>query len=146
MLNSLPQNPAPQPKPQPIGSEGQFDQNKPINADLLHEELQAALGTKYVSSDTGVPVKVGFSQKQVILVRLTADATDADKAKADQVVAAHDATKLSKHQQKDKTRTDALARLATADFTALRGLKDQAQMDGVINILEDLVKVLHKEA
>lgn len=127
-------------------SGGQFDQDKPINPELLHQELQTALGDKLDSVDTGVPIKEGFFQKQVILVRIKGDVTEADQALVEKIIKDHDASGLSARQQHDKNRTDAAARLATVDFTALRALNGQKQVDSLIDLLEDLVKVLHKEA
>ena len=147
MLNSTPQNtqlPAATPPVKLSG--GQFDQDKPINPELLHQELQAALGDKLDSVDTGVPIKEGFFQKQVILVRIKGDVTKDDQALVEKIIKDHDASKLSQRQQHEKNRADAEERLKIVDFAALRGLNGQKQVDSLIDLLEDILKVLHKEA
>ena len=64
-------------------------QDKKINPDRLHEEIQAALGDKYIGMNTGPE----------IIIRATEAATAQDAALVEQIVAQHDPAKLSKKQQ-----------------------------------------------
>lgn len=118
-----------------------IDQPAMINADRMHEEMQAALGAKYVSMDSGFKLTKESTDNK-IKVRLTEDATTEDKQAAAAVVDAHKPELLSTTQQRAKDRAEAYERLKAHDFTALRAAVGKAQIDTVIDLLEDIQRMM----
>ena len=82
-------------------------QNKKINPERLHEEMQAALGNKYLSMDTGTQ----------IVVRADVSSTPEDADLVEAVIRQHDHTKLSQREQKQADMLAAKERLAALDLT-----------------------------
>lgn len=129
-----------------------------INPDLLHDEIQAALGAKYVSVDTGftqrdmlktfgkdLPADILQlpSDATVLLVRATSDATPDDAQRVETLVAQHDGTKLSQYQQKIAARQAAYARVKALDIKGELAGKTQAQVIArLLDILNDMARVM----
>ena len=153
-----------------------LEQPEHLNPDLLREELQAALGDKFVSLDTGR----GLVQKEdveaalanlgterttllreelqaildavnggkavtAVVVRATADATDEDAQKIKDILAEHDATKMSQLQQKEAAKVEAKERLKGLDMRRLiQGEKsDRLAIQILADTLQDLVDTLN---
>lgn len=112
-----------------------------INPDRLHEEMQTALGTKYVSMDTGKRFSRQDTENKIV-VRLTDDATNEDKDKAATVVEDHKPDVLSKHQQRAKDRADAFQRLTKVDIASVRAKTGKAQIESILDLLEDIQRLL----
>lgn len=127
--------------------QGKIDQPAALNPDRLNDELKAALGSKYISCDTGV-LQMDANEKPdrtkpvQIIVRLTDDATSADTTAAEAVIAAHNPAVLSADQQKQKDRGLAYTRFKSFDFVALRLLKPAEQNPVIIDLLADIQKLM----
>ncbi len=124
-----------------------FEQTMPINADRLHEEIKAVLGDKYESIDTGVPQlnesgKADDTKPRSIVVRAKQEATEADLKLVEAAIAAHKPEALSQSQQREKDRAESFLRLKGFDFTTLRALKTDEQLTVVIDLLEDIQKLM----
>lgn len=119
-----------------------FDQPEKINPDRLHEEIAAALGAKYESMDTGVKFTRDPAELPKILVRVTDDATETDSAIVESVIAAHKPDALSVEQQRMKDRADAYERVKGADFAALRRKPKAEKDEAVIDLLEDIQRIM----
>lgn len=126
--------------------QGEFEQTKPINPDLLNDELKAALGPKLLKLETGIPKRVGFMDKSFIIMVTTDDVTEDEISRADAVIEAHKPDGLSKQQQRDKDKAEAEERLNAVDLKAIRALTGKAQTDAILSLLEDLLKTRHKGA
>jgi hypothetical protein len=118
-----------------------FKQPKHINHDRLHEEMKAALGEKYESMDTGVKLTREDTELKII-VRVSDDATEADTATVEKVLADHNPELLSSEQQRVKDRADAYERVKNADFAALRRKQKAEKDDAVIDLLEDIQRIM----
>lgn len=116
---------------------GKLDQPEKINPDRLHDELQAALGAKYLSMDTGVKDSPAALNTHIIL-RLADDTTETDQEIAETIIAQHDPALLSASQQRQKDRDDAYQRFITFDFAALSELKPAEQNPVIIGLLKDI--------
>jgi hypothetical protein len=125
--------------------QGEFDQTKPINPDLLLDELQAALGAKLLRLDTGIQRTVGFVDKTMIVVVVADDATEDDLKQVETIIESHKSEGLSKRQQRDKEKIEAEERFKAADFKTIRELTGKAQMDALFSLLEDIHKILRKD-
>lgn len=129
-----------------------LQQPEHLNADKLREDLEAALGVKFHSVDTGVPVtaleksgvSLPFASEYAILVRATGDATAEDAEAVEATLAAHDHTKRSKLQEKETARETARERLKSLDVkAALEGKKAGEDVAALADILQDIVQVLN---
>lgn len=118
-----------------------FDQPEAINPDRLQEELHEALGDRFDSVDTGVKYTRDPEEKAKVIVRLV-DATEADDAIVEQVLAAHKADVLSAGQQQAKDRADSYTQFISFDFEALRQMKAAEQFPIIIDLLEGIQKLM----
>lgn len=126
--------------------QGEFEQTKPINPDLLNDEFKAVLGEKLLRLDTGIPHKVGFMDKTFIILAVSDDVTQDEMAQVEAIIEAHNPEGLSKKQKRDKEQAEALEQLKAVDFKAIRALTGKAQDEAIISALEAIQKLLlHKD-
>lgn len=113
--------------------EATFKPTKSINPDRLHEEIKAALGDVYVSMGT---------DENGITVKVTESATPDDAATVEMLIAKHDPALLSSEQRRVKDRAEAYTHFVGFDFDGLRALKSAEQNSVIIDLLEDIQKLM----
>jgi hypothetical protein len=122
------------------GKQASFDQNKLIDAEKLHEEMKTALGDKYISMDTGQRERGKDETK--IIVRATEDATEDDLKAVEAVIANHQPPAIPAEQQRTIDRAEAWKRMVAKDFVAIRKLPAAERQDAILDMLEDVQKLL----
>lgn len=91
--------------------------------------------------DTGVKFTRNDKEPK-ILVRVSDDVTDADTAIIESILTAHNPALLSTEQQRGKDRSDAYERIKKADFAELRRKPKAEKDDAVVDLLEDIQRII----